>query len=291
LPPEQQAHGPVSLRYEDVALDGRLMLDAIPHGLGEVMWQSVIAHHPMRAKLIQEGIVPILTRIVVEGLDSPIAVGRPLEGSGAFQLAHTVDELDAVNRIVLNMWVDVHGKRGLTYGPPPARAGESIHVGRVFAEHVFTRLFAPKEQRKVLSLAGVTEPAVPPARHASRNLDELVLLPDDAVALDHELLPDAVALCLGTSHTDSNQHVNSLVYPRFFEEAALRRFDAHGLCTAVMSRFVEMAFRKPSFAGDRVRVALRTFEWRGMLGAVGVLLDDRTGDPRPRAIGRMLFQR
>src|SRR5205823_12900006 len=46
---------------------------------------------------------------------------------------------------------------------------------------------------------------------------------DGARALD-EVAPDDFAETFGLVHTDSNHHVNSLVYIRLFEEAALRRF-------------------------------------------------------------------
>jgi hypothetical protein len=72
------------------------------------------------------------------------------------------------------------------------------------------------------------------------------------------------------AHTDSNQHVNSLVYPRLFEDAALRRFAALGrLKPPVLSRHVEAAFRKPCFAGETYAVALQAFTLEGRLGAVG----------------------
>ncbi len=291
LPPEQCAAGSMSLRYEDVAQDGRLVLDAIPHGLGEVLWQTLLTKHPMSDKLTAEGVVPILTRIVVEGQGGPIAVRRNLEATGGFQLAHTVDDAGAVNRLVMNLWLDVHGTKGRTYGPPPDGAGESIPVGRVFAEHVFTRLFAPPEARKVLAFDGPSLPRVPPARYAWRPPEELLALPPGAEPLDAELVPDDAAFVLGLAHTDSNQHVNSLVYPRFFEEAALRRFDARGKDAAVISRFCEMAYRKPSFAGERVRLLVRAFALGGDLGAVGALVDDKGADKRPRCYLRMAFSR
>ena len=53
-------------------------------------------------------------------------------------------------------------------------------------------------------------------------------------------------------HTDGNQHVNSLVYPRIFEELALRR---HG-DPKILARAIELRWRKPFFAGDRATVAL-----------------------------------
>src|SRR5262245_54117694 len=124
LPDDQRVAGPMSLRYEDIAQDGRLVLDAIPHGLGEVMWAPLLAKHPMTRELGRSGVIPILTRMIVEGLEGPIAVRRAVDGFGAYQLAHTVDEKGDVNRLIMNLWVDVFGKRGVTHGPPPPGAGE-----------------------------------------------------------------------------------------------------------------------------------------------------------------------
>jgi hypothetical protein len=313
VPAEQRGAAPVSLRYEDVTQDGRLLLHAIPHAIGEVLWQHVLERHPMRGKLADAGIIPILTRLITEGTGSPLAVRKPLEGEGGFELAHTVDQHGAVDRLVMNLWVDVYGPRGRTWGPQPPGSGERIHVGRVFGEHVFTRPFAPPAERKVLRLeggepadtraagasaasapcpanAGHHLPAVPPARYVWRRSEELLDLPPGAEPLDAELLPDDAPTVLGLGHTDSNQHVNSLVYPRMFEEAALRRFAARGRGAQWLARFSEFSYRKPSFAGDRVRFRLRAFAWEGKVGAVGVLVDDEDAAARPRCFARMLFE-
>ena len=66
--------------------------------------------------------------------------------------------------------------------------------------------------------------------------------------------PDETLIVFGLVHTDSNQHVNSLVYMRLFEEAVLRRFAALGLPEPVLARRLEIAYRKPCFAGDRMHV-------------------------------------
>ena len=50
---------------------------------------------------------------------------------------------------MLNMWVDVFGPKGVTYGAPPDDAGQRTLSGRMYAEHVITRLFAEPSERKV----------------------------------------------------------------------------------------------------------------------------------------------
>ncbi|MBM4376951.1 MAG: hypothetical protein FJ095_17860 [Deltaproteobacteria bacterium] len=278
----------MSLRFEDVSQDGRLMLRGIPHGLGEVLWREVLARHAIYRGLLAEGIVPILSRLVIGSLESPLPISKPLEASAAYQLAHTVDATGEVDRLVLNLWLDVYGECGLTYGAPPPRAGERLEVGRVFAEHVFTRLFADPGDRKIRRFEGHGLPPVPEARYEWRAADALLDLPPDGEWLDATAVSDPAPIVFGLGQTDSNQHVNSLVYPELFERAGLRRFAALGRSTVVLPRFVEMAFRKPSFAGETVSVASRAFRLGDRLGLAAVVSHE--GEPRPRVIARMLYE-
>ena len=276
----------MSLRYEDVTQDGRLHPIAAPHALGEVLWAGTLgAQREMHRALAREGILPILSRLVMETFDGPIGVRTPLEGDGGFELAHAVGVDGAPERILLNLWVALSGVRARTHGPPPPGAGERIPVGRVFAEHVFTRPFAPAGQRKVTRLP---EPiGVPPAVAAFITSESLLALPEGAESLDPEIVVDPSEVVFGVGHTDSNQHVNSLVYPRLFEDAALRSFASHGLSTAMLPRSIELGYRRPSFAGERARIGVRAFRHEGRLGVVGTLCP---GDaPRPSVTCRVVF--
>lgn len=123
-----------------------------------------------------------------------------------------------------------------------------------------------------------------------------MLLPEGACAIDERFVLDPCPITFGLGHTDSNQHVNSLVYPRLLEEAALRRFDALGLETRVLARFVDLAFRKPCFAGDRVRIALRADRVGDEVGVVAAFVPaaettsaDAAPNDRAHAFGRMQF--
>jgi len=278
----------MSLRFEDVAQDGRLMLTGIPHGLGETLWREVLTKHPLQRAMLEDGILPILSRLVIDGLDSPISIARPLHASSAFQLAHTQDGEGHVDRLILNLWLDVHGERGVTHGPPAPGAGARLHVGRAFAEHVFTRPFAPASERKVVRFERAGLPSIPEARYAWRPADELLGLPDGAVWLEAALSPDPVTVALGLGHTDSNQHVNSLVYPKLLETAALRRFAGLGRTSRLLPRAVELVFRKPSFAGESLVLALRAFEVGTALGVAATV--SAAEDPRARVVARMVFE-
>ena len=279
VPAAQRGTGSTHVRYEDVSQDGRVMLLGLPQIYGVAVWQNLLTHHPVTRAMAQHGIVPILTRVVVQGLGGPISVRRPLEIQGCYELAHSASGAGAVDRIVLNMWAEAEAPKGRTHGPHPPGAGEPVKVGRVFAEHVFTRPFGPPGERKVLSLEPLGLPAVPATRWPWQPPESLLELPPGAEPLEPELEPDAATVAFGIGHTDSNQHVNSLVYPRLFEDAALRRLAAHGRPTSLLSRELEIAYRKPCFAGDRMRIALRTYLHEGRPGAVGVFLPVGEGKP------------
>ncbi len=258
-PADDVGRATMPLRYEDVAQDGRMMLEAMPPALGEAVWRASLSRTPAAKLSRAQGVIPILSRMIVERGEGPISVNHAVEAEGFWQLAHTVDAHGEVDRLVMNLWADVYGKRARTYGPPPEGAGERVCVGRVFAEHVFTRLFAPPGERKVVAFDFPGLPRVPETRWAWRDPARLLDAPEGASPLDDALEDDVAPIAFGLAHTDSNQHVNSLAYPRLFEEAALRRLVARGRDPRVLSSAYEIAFRKPCFAGDVARVALRTF--------------------------------
>jgi hypothetical protein len=293
VPPEQRGTGRLALRYEDISQNGDLLMEAIPAALGE-LWRRIDG--PKRAALgTERGVIPLLSRVVIEGGEGPISIHTPAETAGAYQLAHTVGADGEVDRIILGMWSHVTSVVGRTQGAQPADAGRPVVAGRVFAEHVFTRPFGPPEQRKVRALQIGGASVVPPDRWTWRDADAALALPPGAAPLDADLVPDAAFTVFGLDHTDGNQHTNSLVYTRLFIEAALRRLDAHGRARPPLRcRAMEIAYRKPSFAGDRVRVLVRAFAEGSQLGAAAALVSEEEASAprekmRPRVYARMLF--
>jgi hypothetical protein len=284
VPPEQRGTAHAPLRYEDVTQDGRIVLTALPHHMSLTVFQGLLVKNEVARHNAHAGIVPIISRLVIENGTGPVSVRKPVTSEGGYWAAHTVDETGAVNRILLNMWADVTAPLGRTHLPRPANAGQPVRIGRVFSEHVFTRLFAPRAERKVTRFDLGPWPEVPPMRQEWRRPEAILELPDGG-ALDAELVPDELPIVFGLGHTDSNQHVNSLVYPRLFEEAALRRLAAHGRPTTVLARAVEIAYRKPCFAGQRMRIWLRAHA----TGAVGVFRPEGEPEARPHVVVRMEF--
>jgi hypothetical protein len=297
LPADQIADGVGHLRYEDVSQDGRVTLLGLPPALGLVTWRKLLGDHPITVAGRQQGIVPILTRMVLIGAEGTVPVGRPLDARGAYQLGHTRGDDGAVNRLILNLWASMRGVKGRTYAPPPAGHGDKVDVGTIYAEHVFTRPFAPKGQRKVLAFDADGLAPVPSPELPWRPPEAALALPDGAAALDAEIRP-ATPISFGLYHTDSNQHVNSLVYPRLFEQAVLDRLAELGRSTAVLSRYAEVTYRKPCFAGERLWISLQAYELGDRVGAIGCFADaELTGDPatvaaaRPRCFVHMQLAR
>ncbi len=285
--PERVATASFQLRYEDVAQDGRMMATALPPAIGWTVWRQLLAEHAAASEMQRQGLVAILSRLTVEGTDEPIRVDRRVDSTGGYQVAHTRNAAGDVDKLFLNMWVEVRGARGRIV--PPEGPGAPVVAGRVFAEHTFTRPFAPPDQRRVTRLDIPGLPSVPDALYDFPAPATAMELPAGAVPLDADYVPDDTITAFGLDHTDSNQHVNSLVYPRLFVEAALRRLTALGRPRRALVRALDIAYRKPSFADDRVRIHLRTFTLDDRVGAAGFLVSADDPDLRPRCCARILL--
>ncbi|HEY2369768.1 MAG TPA: acyl-CoA thioesterase [Polyangiaceae bacterium] len=283
-PPAPEVEGAsarVHLRYEDVCQDGRLLLEVLPNALGSAVWGAQLSKESVAKTCMEQGVIPILTRFVIEGAPGPFGVMTPLGVVGRFALAQ------GDGRVYLNMWADLSGPIARTYPPQPENAGTIAPAGKIFGEHVFTRLFAPPGERRVekLDVPGVPDPL---PEYAARPLASLIEIPDGVRALD-DLSPDDSPITFGLVHTDSNHHVNSLVYIRLFEEAALRAFAKLGRTEPLLARRLEIAYRKPCFTGDRMRIHVRVVEVEGRLGALAILAKE--GDPSSAHVAsRLVFE-
>ena len=277
------AQARVHLRYEDVSQDGRLLLEVLPNALGSAVWGAQLARDPFAQACLASGVVPILTRFVIEGAPGPFGIATPLGVVGRFSLGEHPGE-----RVFLNMWADLTAPIGRTYPPQPDDAGTMAPAGRIFGEHVFTRLFAPPGERRVKKLEVAGAPASIP-RYEARPFASMFDVPASARDLG-ELVAEDAPVVFGLVHTDSNHHVNSLVYIRLFEEAALRRFAAIGRTQPVLARKLEIAYRKPCFAGDRMRVLVRPLEIDGALGAVCAIAPEGAPASAAHAVARLLFE-
>ncbi|HSD90910.1 MAG TPA: hypothetical protein VLB44_25475 [Kofleriaceae bacterium] len=275
FPPGHSAVTKSYLRYEDVTQDGRLIPIATPSALSG-LWREVLVDHVGARNALKQGIIPILTRLTLHSLEQPIRVDRQIEALTGFALAHDLQD-GQVSKLYMNVWCEIRGiagKLGRT-----STAGALALAGTVFAEHTFTRLLAPPDQRKVTRLGVEGYPDVPETRYTAPAPTTAQEPPEGGRWLD-ELAPDPAEYVFTLDQTDSNQHVNSLVYVRIFHDAINRRLAAVGQPLKARSRAVDIAYRKPCFAGDRVRIQLRLFEHSGGLGAAGLVAGSDDGKPR-----------
>ena len=295
--PPEQTHTASSYmpRYEDCNQDARLSVLAVPPALA-TMWSAREAGDAAVRQARGTGLISLLTRLTVVSLDAPVRVHRPFEASTGFQLAHDRDASGAVSRLFLNVWAQVRGRPHL---PPAQRAGASagasagtsialVLAGQAFSEHTYTRPFAPPDQRRVTSFAGIPGlPEVPELRYDQPPPASAADAPDGATWLD-ELAPDPVETMFLLDHTDANQHVNSMVYVRLFLDAVGRRLAASGRPARLRAQAFDIAYRKPCFVGERVRAHLRLFGQGDQVGGAGFLAAAGE-DARPRCYVRVLY--
>lgn len=282
--PDRCAEFDASLRYEDVAQDGRLMPLAMPPTMSG-LWQAAIVNSPGSRNSIAKGIIPILTRLTISTTDARIRVDRPVRTTAGLELAHAAHD-NTVSRIFMNVWTTVSGTAG-RIGPRQQTDTPLVPAGTLFAEHTFTRPLAPPTQRRVLALEGDGYPEIPPTRYDAPPPETAQDAPPTATWLT-DLTPDPTPIVFTLDQTDSNQHVNSLVYIRVFLAAAQRAIAAANLPLIIRSRAVDIAYRKPCFAGDRVRAHLRLFSLDGAPGAAGVIIGE---DNKPRCFVRVSYSR
>ena len=287
FPPDQVFTNPLYPRYEDCTQDGRLNPLAIPPGLA-TMWSARDARTSGGRQARASGLTALLTRLTVTSLEQPVRVNRAFEAAVGFQLAHDRDAAGEVTRLFLNIWADVRGRPDLPAAQRAADTGALVVAGQAFAEHTYTRPFGPPDQRRVTSLAGIDGvPEVPEIRYHQPAPASAGEAPAGATWLD-ELAPDPVDTAFLLDHTDANQHVNSLVYVRVFLDAAGRRLAAGGHPPRLRSLAFDIAYRKPSFAGDRVRAQIRTFAHGERVGVAGFLAAAGE-EARPRCHVRVLY--
>ena len=150
-------------------------------------------------------------------------------------------------------------------------------VGRSYGQRVFTRIGEAPAERPITRLDGLGD-GIPPHRAEWAPVLSLLELPPGAEPLDARPRLDPGRVLFGLSHTDGNQHVNFLAYPKFVEQAALGRFVDRGLGARLLARRVELGYRKPAFAGDVLRIAVQSFRSGDVLGIVAAFVETNAPD-------------
>jgi len=279
-------------RYEDCTQDGRLTTLAIPPSLATT-WNAREARYPSVRKARARGLVSLLTRLTVHSFDAPVRVNRPFQVAGGFQLSHDLDASGVVSRLFMNVWTELRGRPHLPReawdaARAPDGSAQLVLAGQAFAEHTFTRPFGPPDQRKVTRLTGFEGfPDVPEARYHQLAPSSAGDAPDGASWID-ALAPDPVDTMFTLDQTDANQHVNSLIYVRVFLAAMQRRLASGGHPARLRSKAFDIAYRKPSFVGDRIRAHIRMFAHGDHVGGAGFLAAEGE-DARPRCYVRAVY--
>jgi hypothetical protein len=287
VPDAQRATGSYPIRFEDLAQDGRVHFEPIVASIDAAIWRPMLGKDPVTRALHASGARPIFTRLALEVGPARLELGTTLTADGVYELSHEPDGRGGAARLFLNMWTTIWAAAGKHRAEPSC-------VGRLFAEHQLTRPHAPPGERRVVTLPGAQP--LPAAEYRAPRHESLLELARGGEWLERALGYDAAPIQFGLSHTDINQHVNSLVYPRLFVDAALRRFAALGAATDTLPLRLHIAFRKPFFAGDAARIELRAFRQSsstpgapGDLGAIGTFLPAKEAGAKPHVYVNLDF--
>jgi hypothetical protein len=277
-----------SLRYDDVIQDGRLRLESAWRPTGKLLWRDPDAARVFAA--MRGGITNVLSRVTLQASEARIEPRAKLRTKVTYRFEHTVNAAGAVDHILFSTWVDIYGQ---------GRDGTFVAAARAHGQRVFTRLDAPPGKHLITHLDAFGPQGFPPDRVKWEPATALLEPPAGATLLDPAPRLDPIPVVFGLTHTDLNQHVNFLMYHRAVEQAALSRSLELGHGARIASREVSIGYRKPSFAGDVVRVAVQAFRLSGAFGVVAAVVSDDGGPaerPRfsdfgsPRVVAQMLLR-
>jgi hypothetical protein len=278
--PAHEATANFNIRYDDLTQHAHVKQVTLPMVLGRVCFETLWVRHPL-FETRKQGIVPILSRLVLESEPVAVSFGAPLEGRGRIEVAHEPAADGGSSALFMNGFADIYALPSRRDPSVNAATRQLVRIGRAFGEHVLTKPFGPPSERKVLRFEVPGQPALPNAVHRRLRVQENARLPEGAKPLDAVLTADEAPWSFGLIHTDLNQHVNSLVYARMFEEAAVRRAARHAHNRGLIAHKLSLCYRKPSFAGATLTCMLQGYELDGAFGAVGYL--GPTGTPPERA--------
>jgi hypothetical protein len=149
---------------------------------------------------------------------------------------------------------------------------------------VVTRLTGPREARLVTAIEGIDIRA-PWTRCGA----EALMRPSGGWTPLGEPWVDPAEVVFGLDHTDGNRHVNTLVFPRLAIDAGLRRLAQLRAEGPLRATAMEVGYRKPCFAGERMRITLHAFEVDD--GGYGVCAWLSAGEGvRPHTTARILYE-
>lgn len=285
--PESEPRIHFDIRYDDLTQHAHVKLVTLQLGLGKLCFENLWAKHPL-FETRKQGVAPILSRLVLETEPVAVSFGAPLEARGGIEIAHE-RHAGEVSALFMNGSAEIWALPSRRNPAVDPKARQSVRIGRAFGEHILTKPFGPPSERKVLRFDVAGQPEIPSAEHTRMRIHDNVALPEGATALDSGFLPDERPWVFGLMHTDINQHVNSLVYARMFEEAAVRRALRHGKQRGLYASKLSLCYRKPCFQGESVHCMLQSYTLgEGVYGAVGYIGPE--GTPLEKANCSFLLQ-
>ena len=269
---EQRGEAENELRYEDVCQDGRLRIAGIWPPMGRILWNQMPIAKSL-GRLAKHGIRNVLSYVAMESEDVPLSIFSPAHSSVTIQLGHTRDESGQPNRIILNSWLETDALRATRNHPASRPSDQRVVAARAFGQHVFTKPAAARGEHRVVRLEGTDLPELPETEVEFFDPRSLLVLPPGATPLDSAPIIDGAPVVFGLVHTDGNQHVNFLVYPRLVEDALLRRLPELGFDAKRLGRSVEVGYKRPCFAGDHLMLLMQAFRIDAAVGVVGAIVN------------------
>jgi hypothetical protein len=291
----QRGERDLGVRYEDLTQDSRLRLEGVWPAMGRILWTDLPVAQSL-GRLAAQGIRNVLARVLMQCENEPLTARLPAKSEVRYELAHTVDAEGRPNRRLLLTHLRTLGWRGTPDNPVALPTGDRVLAARAYGMHVFTRPTARGGDHRVLELHDEVLGDELGPRVELPAPQELLELPAGATWIEPAPTPDPAPTVFGLSHTDGNQHVNFQAYPRLVEDAALRRLHALHLGGRWLGRRLEVAYRKPCFAGERMQIVVRAFERGEARGVVAAFAepnaraaDDWAAWGKPRCTVRMLL--
>ncbi len=288
VPAPQRIHDVVSVALEDLSERRNVKLGGLARALEQVCWHRLLSDQPVSRLARNAGLQASLSRLVFEGHDLEVTPEAKLSATATFQYGHTLGADGRVDRRLLRLHTEVrlpeppHPTNGSARPP----TGDALVVGRIHTEHLLTAVTTNGE-----TPAGLDDFAFPVdggVRFEWTAPSQTYAPPPNARRLDREAQLGRTVV-FGPMHTDPRGRVRSLAFPHIFEEVALERFATMGQRVDVLSREVQLTYRKHCVSGQRVDVMVQTFERDGTLYAVGAFVPHGL-DRRPHCYVRMGFR-
>jgi hypothetical protein len=285
VPAPQRIHDTVCVSLEDLSERNYVKLSGLTRALEQVCWHRLLSDQPVARVVRTSGLRASLSRLVFEGRDVEVTPEDKLTAAATFEYGHTLGADGCVDRRLLRLHTELH----LPEPPEGAASGdaESRLVGRIQTEHLL-RTVSPNLDSPV-TVHDVAFPEDGGKRFEWTAPIQTFAPPPNARRLDRDTHVGRTVV-FGPMHTDPRGRVRSLAFPHIFEEVALERFAALGhRVDRLLSREVQLTYRKHCVSGQRVDVSIQTFERDGVLYAVGAFVPHGL-DRRPHCYARMGFR-